>query len=247
MAHDIRNGYVTDSVFVSYSRDDSRMATVVVQLLRARDDVFYDIDSIPAGERWRDALLRAIDNATHFYLLWCMHSAGSEEVEREWRRAISGNKRLVPVLLDSTPLVEPLTDYQWVDFQGVVQGHKPLAPAVGRDFPGQATPVPPPRARARPRLALVVLSILTVLVSAPFLVDYAAAPIDPPPTEPSVWPAVLLAVSVVVVLALVAFGARSYRRRRRMGRATERTAEAWQSEQLAEAIAQDLAIHGRGR
>jgi len=153
VAHDIRNGYVTDSVFVSYSRDDSRMATVVVQLLRARDDVFYDIDSIPAGERWRDALLRAIDNATHFYLLWCMHSAGSEEVEREWRRAISGNKRLVPVLLDSTPLVEPLTDYQWVDFQGVVQGHKPLAPAVGRDFPGQATPVPPPRARARPRLA----------------------------------------------------------------------------------------------
>jgi hypothetical protein len=125
---------VTDSVFVSYSRDDSRMATLVVQLLRARDDVFYDIDSIKAGEPWRDALLRAIDDATHFYLLWCMHSARSEEVEWEWRRAISGNKRLVPVLLDSTPLVEPLTKYQWVDFQGVVEGHKPaiLLPGVLR-------------------------------------------------------------------------------------------------------------------
>jgi TIR domain len=234
VAPDIRNGYVTDSVFVSYSRDDSRMATLVVQLLRARDDVFYDIDSIPAGERWRDALLRAIDNASHFYLLWCMHSAGSEEVEWEWQRAISGNKRLVPVLLDSTPLVKPLTDYQWVDFQGVVQWHKPPPPAA------------PPRARALPRLALAGLSIFAVLVFALFSVDFAAAPIDPP-AGPSVWLAVLIAVSVVVVvLALVAFGARSHRRRRRRERATERTAEAWDSEQLAEAIAQDLAIHGRG-
>ena len=93
------------------------MATMVVQLLRAQDNVFYDVDSIPAGERWRGALPRAIDNASHFYLLWCEHSAGSEEVTWEWQRAISGNKRLVPVLLDETSLIGPLSEYQWVDFQ----------------------------------------------------------------------------------------------------------------------------------
>lgn len=196
------------------------MAILVVQLLRARDDVFYDVDSIPAGERWREALLRAIDNASHFYLLWCTHSAGSLEVQSEYERAISGNKRLVPVLLDSTPLIKPLTEYQWVDFRGVVQGHRTAA---------QPRAAPVVRPLALTALTFIVV-IAALLVSPRFAID--------PPAAPSAWPGILLALSVVAVLALVALIATRYQRSRRARRATE---------QLAEAIANDLATHGGGR
>jgi hypothetical protein len=206
-----------DSVFVSYSRTDSRMAALVVQLLRARDDVFYDVDSIHAGERWRDALFRAIDNASHFYLLWCIHSADSPEVESEWQRAISGNKRLVPVLLDSTPLIKPLADYQWVDFRGVVQGHR---------VPHKALPATSSLVFA----ALTIVVVVAALFVSPLQSDPSATPSD--------GPGVLLALSVVTVLALVALIVRTYQRTRRARRATER---------LAEAIAEDLTTHGGGR
>jgi hypothetical protein len=206
------------------------MATLVVQLLRARDDVFFDVDSIPAGERWLDALLRAIDNATHFYLLWCTHSAGSKEVEREWQRAISGNKRLVPVLLDATPLAKPLTEYEWVDFRGVVQGHQAA-------MPGQ----PPPRGQrtfATQSKWKVVLAALVIIVTVGALLDVSL--LDPPPgiaPAPSIWPVALVILSVVAVVTLAVLMTRSYQRRRRSRRATE---------QLAEAIAQDLATRGGG-
>jgi hypothetical protein len=193
------------------------MATLVVQLLRARDDVFYDVDSIPAGERWLDALLRAIDNATHFYLLWCAHSAGSKEVEREWRRAISGNKRLVPVLLDSTPLIQPLTEYQWVDFRGVGNGHEHLMRRT--------------RSTWIPALAAVsILAVIAVLLFVPLASD--------PSLLPTSGPSLLVALSIAAVLALGALLAVGFRRSNRTRRATE---------QLAEAIAQDLETHGNGK
>ena len=208
-------------MFVSYSRSDKRTATLVVQLLRARDDVFYDVDSIPAGERWREALLRAIDNASHFYLLWCKHSADSLEVLSEYERAISRNKRLVPVLLDSTPLIEPLTKYQWVDFRGVVQGHRTAA-------------------RLRAALAMGALAIAALTISVVVAAVFVSGGDDPPdvPEAPSSdWPFVLFILSVFAVVALVALIARRYQRSRRARRDTE---------QLVEVIAQDLATHGGG-
>ena len=205
---------MTDSVFVSYSRSDRRIATLVVQLLRAREDVFYDVDNIPAGERWREVIDQAIDNASHFYLLWCKHSADSQEVRSEWERAISRNKRLVPVLLDSTRLFEPLTKYQWVDFRGVVQGH------------------------SAPRKASLATWTFAIAGLALFVVAAVAyrfvLPSRDPTVAPSVRPGVWVALSVVGVLVLGVLVARWYQRRRRARLATEH---------LAEAIAQDLAAH----
>ncbi len=175
--------------------------------------MFYDVDSIPAGERWRDVLVQAIDNASHFYLLWCTHSAGSQEVQSEYERAISANKRLVPVLLDSTPLIKPLTDYQWVDFRGVVEGHEAADP---------------PAPRARWPFAIGALTIILVVTA--LLVSLLASD---PSAAPSTQPGALFALLVVVaVLALLALIARSYQGSREARRAAE---------QVAEAIAQDLA------
>jgi hypothetical protein len=195
---------LTDTVFVSYSRSDAQMATLVVQLLRARDDVFYDVDSIPAGERWLDGLLRAIDNASHFYLLWCRHSAGSKEVKREWQRAVSGDKRLVPVLLDSTPLIQPLTEYQWVDFRGVVQGHEAAR---------WASPF---------RVMLASAALVILIVTALLVVSDESDPSVLPAEGPVLW----LALSVVAVLTLVALIARRLQGKRPPPRASELLAEA---------------------
>ena len=241
------------------------MATLVVQLLRARDDVFYDVDSIPAGERWRGALLQAIDNASHFYLLWCIHSADSPEVESEYQRAISGNKRLVPVLLDSTPLINPLTEYQWVDFRGVADGHQaagspPPAPSVStrddlREPPPplspsedlRAEPQSRPRGKRRP-LAVAALLIIFVGALLVFLLG------NGPSVAPSTWRGVLIALVVVAVLAaLGAFIARMTRLKEPPTPSDYQASEyqpqyrvRGAAELLAEAIAQDLATHGRG-
>jgi Flp pilus assembly protein TadB len=178
--------------------------------------VFYDVDSIPAGEPWREVLLRAIDNASHFYLLWCKHSARSQEIEWEWRRAISGSKRLVPVLLDSTPLIQPLTEYQWVDFRGVVKGHQDGL----RRTPSMWTLA---------LAAVPILAVIAVLWFVPLASD--------PSLVPSFRPSFLVALSVFAVVTLAVLMMREYRSSRRKRRATE---------QLAEAIAQDLATHGNG-
>jgi len=79
----------------------------------------------------------------------------------------------------------------------------------------------------------LALAALTIIVVVPALLLSPLANV--PPAAPSVWPGVLLALSVVAMLALVALIARTYQRGRRARRATE---------QLAEAIAQDLATHG---
>ena len=122
---DIRDGCLTDSVFVGYSRSDTRMATLVVEPLRGsrrrvlrcrQHSCRRALARCPcSGDRQRQPFLPVVVRSFGWFL----------EVQSEYERAISGKKRLVPVLLDSTPLINPLTEYQWVDFRGVVEGHKP--------------------------------------------------------------------------------------------------------------------------
>lgn len=49
--------------------------------------------------------------------IWCAHSASSPHVKAEWLEAYWMSKRIVPVLLDNTPLDEGLSEYQWIDMR----------------------------------------------------------------------------------------------------------------------------------
>ena len=111
-------------VFISYSRSDSELVTPLVAFLRVKDDsVFHDLDRIKPGTRWKVEIDRALTEATHLVLFWCHHSRVSAQVREEYELALQGDKAIVPVLLDSTPLPEALSSYQWIHFRQLVTGH----------------------------------------------------------------------------------------------------------------------------
>jgi hypothetical protein len=112
-------------VFVSYSRRDKDVIAPLVDLLRATgQSVFRDTDHIPAGSRWRMVLTDAIDRCRTLLLFWCHHSAGSAEVEKEYRQALTQNKIVVPVLIDPTELTDELAELQAIDLSRILGAHE---------------------------------------------------------------------------------------------------------------------------
>jgi hypothetical protein len=112
-------------IFISYSRVDRPIVLPVIALLRtARRSVFWDVDTIPPGVKWRQQIDVAIAGCSTFLLFWCWHSERSRVVKREWQHAIATRRRVVPVLLDSTRLPRQLREHQWIDLRDVHLPHQ---------------------------------------------------------------------------------------------------------------------------
>jgi len=110
---------------ISYSRADQAVVRDVVALLSGAlndidDGVFWDADLVP-GEDWFPQLAQHIDAAPQLFVFCCDHSAASAQVKREYEYALGAKKRVVPVLLDGTPLVPPLTTIQGIDARRAIR------------------------------------------------------------------------------------------------------------------------------
>lgn len=100
------------TVFVSYSRKDSLQVEQAVELLEAGGaDVFRDIDDIQYGDRWEDVIREKLAEAERILVFWSINAQLSEWVGREWSIAITMQKRIVPILLDQTPLPTELGQF----------------------------------------------------------------------------------------------------------------------------------------
>jgi hypothetical protein len=96
------------SVFASYSRTDALLVRDLVGLFAAVDvPVFRDEQSIKPGRKWRVEIDAALEQCQVILVFWCAHAAQSSEVRSEYERAISLDKRVVPVLIDHTALPPP--------------------------------------------------------------------------------------------------------------------------------------------
>jgi hypothetical protein len=106
--------------FASYSHADSRLVVPVVALLRSSTAlVFLDSDSIPPGTKWRSAIDDAIQDAQILVVFWCRHAQSSKEVTGEYKAAITSGKKVLPLLLDMTPLPTDLAAFQYIDCRKV--------------------------------------------------------------------------------------------------------------------------------
>jgi hypothetical protein len=110
---------------ISYSRVDRRLVRAVVQMLALamrgiEKAVFYDGDIEPGG-LWFAELQANIDQAAQLFVFWCNRSFVSKEVRRELTYALEPRKRVVPVLLDNTPLADVLAPINGIDLRDVVQ------------------------------------------------------------------------------------------------------------------------------
>jgi hypothetical protein len=111
------------SVFASYSHKDAELVRRLLGLFRAADvPVFRDEETIIPGRKWRIEIEEALEQCQTLLLFWCGHAAKSSEVQNEYERAISLDKRVVPVLMDDTVLPTQLGQYQGVDLRLVFPG-----------------------------------------------------------------------------------------------------------------------------
>src|SRR5258708_25933558 len=79
-----------DRVFASYSHKDTLVVLAYKDFAKARGDILYwDRDSLLAGQNWREALKDFINDAEIFQLFWSSHSAKSEYVRWEWEYALN--------------------------------------------------------------------------------------------------------------------------------------------------------------
>jgi hypothetical protein len=114
-------------VVISYARTDQQLVRAIVKLLRGAHfhverAVFWDEDFDP-GDVWFDQITKQIDGAPQLFVFWCEHSSRSAQVRREFLYAAERQKRIVPVLLDDTPLVEQLSHIHGIDLRHAVAHH----------------------------------------------------------------------------------------------------------------------------
>ena len=118
---------------ISYSHADQTLVRSLVALISGaypdvKEAVFWDADLVP-GELWFDQLKQHIDTAPQLFVCWCRHAALSAEVKREYAYALAANKRVVPVLMDRTPLVPELSLIHGIDVRPMIRhrSHRTLA------------------------------------------------------------------------------------------------------------------------
>lgn len=107
---------VAAQTVIIYSRVDQVHAQRAYGLAATFDAVVIDA-SLRPGEAWRPAIAEAIMRARVVLILWSTHAASSAEVGTEWRLALASRARVVPVLLDDTPLPGGLSERHGVDWR----------------------------------------------------------------------------------------------------------------------------------
>jgi hypothetical protein len=133
-AHNDADAHV---LFVCYSRRDEALVVPLVDLLRVtKTQVFRDRDDIAFGDQWRPTIDAAIESATVCLVFWCEHASRSAQMAREIDMAIDLGKRIVPVILDDSPLDRQLEIFHSIDmraFKPHVQVETPTGSEAGPD------------------------------------------------------------------------------------------------------------------
>lgn len=93
------------STFFSYSSKDLPHILPYEQALQeAGGSVWRDKTSLKTGDYWPMRLGEAIEQQSLFLLFWSANANDSDFVTLEWNSAIALGKKIIPILLDNTPL-----------------------------------------------------------------------------------------------------------------------------------------------
>ena len=100
------------SAFISYASQDRSTVTMIIQgLKKARPDlqIFFDVESLRAGEAWENQLKSKISDCDILYLCWSRNAKDSKWVEFEWRYALAnkGIDCIEPIPLEEPSVCQP--------------------------------------------------------------------------------------------------------------------------------------------
>ncbi|MBV9550570.1 MAG: TIR domain-containing protein [Alphaproteobacteria bacterium] len=88
-------------IFISYRRADQAWAKRLHELLRAEGvEAWYDAH-VGAGEDWRTATARALEESKIFVLLFSQNAAQSSDIAKELAAAVLEKKLIVPIRLEN--------------------------------------------------------------------------------------------------------------------------------------------------
>lgn len=188
-------------VFVSYSRHDEGLVRPLAGLLGATaGTVFLDVDSIGAGDAWRKRIETAVRECSVFIICWCCASERSQFVQHEIAVALEDmRKRLVPVLLCTTPLPASLGDCQWIDMRDRIVHecdleHHARSGDLPKDAPLEFHRLPEPRSRRLQHWRSMALALILLMAAAGFIVERSighkkapVAEVQPPRAETAQW------------------------------------------------------------
>jgi hypothetical protein len=105
-------------IFVSYSRVDREIVVSLTHFVKLGGAlVFRDEDAIDPGEDWPRVLQEGIRDCDYVVVFWSTNAAASKAVMAEYGFGLNLNKKIVPILMDDTPLPEPLQRFQWIDYR----------------------------------------------------------------------------------------------------------------------------------
>jgi TIR domain len=113
-SYDIQVPFQKYDLFMSYSREDSARVRPLVEALRGLGyRVFFDLESIKVGDQWKRRLESSIRESRALVLCWSARAKTSEFVQFEYNTAGALRKKVLPWLLDETPL-PPMLEIQGI-------------------------------------------------------------------------------------------------------------------------------------
>ena len=133
-------------VFLSHSHVDRDFVVEIDQLLRSKGaEPYIDQSAIQPGDELPAEITAGITRATVFLLFWSAGAARSSWVDQEWRVAQALKKKIVPYMLDGTPLPAALEHIRYIERGDADRAHGDLLGAVfgkyeprpDEMFPGQ--------------------------------------------------------------------------------------------------------------
>jgi hypothetical protein len=113
--------------FISYAHKDRAEVLKRVQMLSfMRAAFFQDFISLRPGERWRPAILEALDKSDVVLLFWSRAASESEEVRKEILYALErrrGNEdappAIEPIIIEGPPPADPPAELAFLQFDDI--------------------------------------------------------------------------------------------------------------------------------
>lgn len=170
-------------IFISYSRSDEifvrRLASELDQM---GENVWIDVDDIPAGVKWSGAIQEGLDTGEVMLVVISPQSMTSPNVEDEWQYFIDQKKQIIPILWQPAKIHFQLNRLQYIDFhnQPFEVAMKELTAQLKGEVKPRHTPAisqPTPRRSPFPIIAgfLGAIFLIAVVVIGVFLLTRPSA------------------------------------------------------------------------
>ncbi|MDJ0751690.1 MAG: toll/interleukin-1 receptor domain-containing protein [Woeseiaceae bacterium] len=118
-------------VFVSHSHEDRHKAVELQRVLEEHQArTFLDQDTIDTLDNLPNRVREGISWCDSLLLIWSVNAADSAWVRREWETAHKRGKKIVPYVLDGTPLPYLLDELVYIPASDAQHGHAKLLKAV---------------------------------------------------------------------------------------------------------------------